>query len=130
MSLRSGIPAIGGRALAIVLGLALVVGVLVVFSGTLTRSTDAEAAEAQARAERDLMAAEVAAGRLELDYVRSDEFIEWQARAYGLGTADEQLFRLPEDAPSPEPVVPIGPLEDTAPAKAPFDAWMELLFGA
>lgn len=130
MSLLSGMPAFGRRALAAVVGLALIFGILVVFSGTLTRSTDAEAAEAQARAERDLMAAEVEAGRLELDYVRSDDFIEWQARAFGLGGPDEQLFRLPEDAPPPDPIVSIGPQEDTAPAKAPFDAWMDLLFGA
>ena len=131
MSSHGGLPAIGRRALAAVVALVLVGGVLVVFSGTLTRSTDAEAAEAQARAERDRMAAEVAAGRLELDYVRSDDFIEWQARAYGLGDgADERLFRLPEDAPTPAPIVPIGPLEDTDPPRAPFDAWMDLLFGA
>ena len=40
-----------------------------------------------------------------------------------------EVVALPEDAPAPGPITPIGPL-DEAVQMAPFDAWMELLFGA
>jgi len=128
-SLRQA-PLFGRRALAIAAGLLLVAGIVVVFSGTLTRSTDIEAQAEQARAERDLAAAEVAAGELELKFIESEDFIQWQARALGLGEKDEQPFTLPEDAPPPEPIVPIGPQDPGYQPMAPFEAWMELLFGA
>lgn len=130
MSLLRTVPSVGGRVLLAVVALTLVIGIVVVFSGTLTRSTDMEARAEQARAERDRAQAAVEAGELELQFVRSDEFVLWQARALGMGEKGEQPFELPEDAPSPAPIVPIGPQDEGPRPMAPFDAWMELLFGA
>lgn len=123
-------PSTGKRVVAGLLGLALVVAIVVVFSGTLTRSTDIEAQAEQVRAETARIAAQVEEGERELEFVTSDDFIDWRARAVGFGEKDEQPFTLADDAPSPQPIVPIGPQEGRAAAKAPFDAWMELLFGA
>ena len=124
-------PLIGRRALAFVVGLALVVGLVIVFSGSLTRSTDIEARAERARAEVASRELELAAGEAELEFFQTDEFIRWQARSLGFGqkSQGETRFALPEDAPGPEPVTPIGPLDEDA-ALAPFEAWMEMLFGA
>lgn len=123
-------PSAGRRAIAGLIGLALVIGIVVVFSGTLTRSTDIETLAEEVRAETARVEAQVVEGEHELEYVASDAFIEWRARAVGFGEPREQPFMLPENAPSPEPIVPIGPQAGRARTMAPFDAWMELLFGA
>jgi hypothetical protein len=39
-------------------------------------------------------------------------------------------FRLPEDAPSAEPIAGLGASTSAETAGAPLDAWLELLFGA
>jgi type II secretory pathway pseudopilin PulG len=129
-SLRQA-PLIGRRALVAVVALAIVGGLVVVFSGSLTRSTDIGAQAEQARVEVAARELELAAGEAEQEFFQTDEFIRWQARTLGFGqkSQGETLFALPEDAPTPAPIRPIGPLDEDAPM-APFDAWMELLFGA
>jgi hypothetical protein len=37
---------------------------------------------------------------------------------------------LPENAPSPEPILPLGGSAEEGRPRAPIDAWLELLFGA
>ena len=120
----------GRRAAAIVFGLFVAVGLIVVFGGTLTRSTDIEAQAAQARAANAALEAQVAAGKAELLFLESDAFVLQQARALGLGAEGERRFTLPDDAPPPDSITPLGGGDDDGPAVAPFDAWMELLFGA
>ena len=113
----------------VVAGLALAVGLLVVFSGALTRSTDIESRAEAARAEVELSQQQLEETQAEQEFIKTQEFILWQARVNGYGEPDETRFGLPDDAPSPAPIVPIGPQDEDAPM-APFDAWMELLFGA
>ena len=120
----------GRRALGTILGLVVVIGLLAVFTGTLTRSTDSETRAEQARGEIAVLEARVAAGEQELTFIESDAFVEQQARAFGFGEKGETRFALPPDAPEPPAIVPIGPVDAGGPAKAPFDAWMDLLFGA
>ncbi len=120
----------GRRALGLFVGLALVVLLLAVFTGALTRSTDIESRAEQARAEIRLLQDRVAAGDAEVAFIQSDDFVQQQARAVGFGEKGEKVFALPPNAPVPDPIVPIGPVDAEGPAKAPFDAWMELLFGA
>ena len=127
-SLRQA-PLNGRRALAVVLGLAIVVGLVVVFSGSLTRSTDTESRAEEARAERDARQRELAETEAERAFIETEAFIRWQARVNGWGKPDETFFSLPDDAPEPAPITPIGPLDEAQPM-APFEAWMELLFGA
>lgn len=122
-------PLIGRRALAAVVAFALVVGLAIVFSGSLTRSTDTESRAEEARAEVAMRERELAETRAEQEFIGSREFILWQARVNGWGEPDETRFALPDDAPEPAAIRPIGPPAEAEPM-APFDAWMELLFGA
>ena len=129
MSALRQAPTVGRRALLLALALAVVVGIVVVLSGSLTRSTDVEAQADRARAEIAEIEKRFLAGEKELEFVQTEDFIRWQARVYGLGEAGERPFAL-EDAPPPEPIAPIGPQDAETEAMVPFDAWMELLFGA
>jgi hypothetical protein len=129
MSALRRAPTVGRRALLLVTTIVVVVGVVIVLSGSLTRSTDVEAQAARARAELAEMEKLHAAGEKELRFVETEDFISWQARLYDLGEPGERPFVL-DDAPSPPPIVPIGPQDQEGVAPAPFDAWMELLFGA
>jgi cell division protein FtsB len=123
---RSG----GRRAAAVVFALFVAGGLLLVFAGTITRSNDIEAEAARARAEVAALEARVAAGEAEIEFFASDAFVQQQARALGFGERGERRFALPADAPSPVPIVPIGSVDQDSASKAPFEAWMELLFGA
>lgn len=117
------------RALVIVVGLVVAIGLIAVFAGTLTRSTDIEARAERARAEIAVLEARVLAGEDEVSFLGTDDFIRQQARALGLGQRGEVPFKLPDNAPPPAVVEPIGPRQDQGSSKAPLDAWMELLFG-
>ena len=113
----------------VVFGLFVTVGLVLVFGGALTRSTDIEANAAQARAANAALEAQVAAGKAELLFFESDAFVLQQARALGFGEEGERLFSLPDDAPPPDPITPLGGGDSDDSIAAPFDAWMELLFG-
>ena len=117
-------------AAAIVFGLFVAGGIVFVFAGTLARATELEQEAARARAEVAALEERLAAGNAEVEFLRSDRFLEQQARVVGYGERGEQPFRLPEDAPSPEPIVPLGSPADRTVASAPLEAWLELLFGA
>jgi cell division protein FtsB len=116
-------------AAAIVLGLFILVGLVVIFAGTLTRATQLEQEAAVRRAEVAAMQDQLAAAKAEVDQTSSDALVEQHARALGLGEEDEHAFELPANAPSPEPIVPLGSDAGDATAIAPPDAWLELLFG-
>jgi cell division protein FtsB len=117
-------------AAAVVFGLFVAGGIVFVFAGTLARATELEAQAAQARAEVAALAARAEAGRDEIEFMESDAFIEQGARAAGYGLKGEQRFRLPDDAPSAPPIATLGTVTGEAPDGSPFEAWMELLFGA
>ncbi len=119
----------GRRAAAVVFGLFVVAGLVLVFGGTLARSTDIEAVAEQKRAEIAVLQARVAAGEAEIGFYDTDAFIRWQARVHGLGESGERLIERPANAASPEPIVPLGASGTDSGARAPFDAWLELLFG-
>jgi hypothetical protein len=72
----------------------------------------------------------VETGILELEFIESDRFVEQQARAAGFGRPGEQAFSLPEDAPPPPRIVPLGETGRRDLPTTPFDEWMGLLFGA
>jgi len=122
-------PLIGRRALAAAFGLLVVVGLIVVFSGSLTRSTDTESRAEAARAELEARRLELEETEAERDFLGTSESILWQARVNGYGKPGEVRFALPEGAPTPAPITPIGP-QHAAEPMVPFDAWMDLLFGA
>ena len=118
------------NAATLVLLLFVALALVLVFTGTLTRSTDLGAAAAEARAEVDGLDERWHIGQDEVRFLESEEFIDQVARTVGFGARNEQPFRLPADAPSPAPVVPLGSNVTASAGQAPFEAWMELLFGA
>jgi hypothetical protein len=122
-------PIVGRHLLASAVVLVVVVALLAVFAGTLNRSTGTEARAEQVQAEITAMEHRVEAGRAELAFIESDAYLNWAARMNGFGRQDQRPFQLVDGAPAPAPNTPIGPQERVA-ALAPFDAWMELLFGA
>ncbi len=128
-SLRYGLLR-GRRAAALVFGLFVVAGLVLVFAGTLTRSTDIEAEAARLRAEIAALEADYSAGGRALAIYRTDAFATWHARSLGLGGKGEKRIMLPDDAPSPPPIVPLGADAGERQAMAPIDAWLDLLFGA
>ena len=119
----------GRRAAALVFGLFVAAGLVLVFAGTLTRSSDAEATAAQLRAEIAALEERVLEGDRELDFYETEAGMLWRARGLGLGEKGEERIVLPANAPSPEPIVPLGGGRTDAQLRAPFDAWLELLFG-
>ena len=117
-------------AVALVFGSFVAIGVVLVFAGTLARATELEAEAVQASAAVALLEDRLVAGNSEIEFLDTDRFVEQQARAIGFGTRGEQPFALPDDAPSPPPIVPLGEAAEQQRPATPFDAWMELLFGA
>ncbi len=80
---RSG-PFQGRRAAGLVFGLFVVGGLLLVFAGTLTRSTDIEAQAEKARAEVAALEARVAQGNAEIAFFESDAFVQQEEYLEGL----------------------------------------------
>ena len=119
----------GRRAAALVFGLFVVTGLVLVFAGTSTRSTSIEAEAERLRAENALLQERVAEGDRELAIYQTEAGKLWQARVLGYGEEGEKRIVLPANAPSPEPIVPLGPGGTAEAPRAPLDAWMELLFG-
>jgi cell division protein FtsB len=130
MSLLRRGPFRGRSAATVVFAFFVTVGLVLVFTGTLTRSTDIEAEAEVARAEKAELQARVVAGRAEVSFLETDAFVEQMARSIGYGEPGERPFALETGAPSPAPITPLGSEVSDAPALAPFDAWVELLFGA
>ncbi len=120
----------GRRAAAAVFGLFVIAGLVLVFSGTLARSTASEAEAARLQAEIALLEARVEAGAAEISFLETEASVAWQARVHGYGEPGEIPFELPPNAPSPEPIVPLGGGTPEDGARAPIDAWLDLLFGA
>ena len=127
--LRSGFLERRGAA-AIVFGLFVAGGIVFVFAGALSRATELEQEAARARAEVAALESRLMEGNAEVEFLRSDRFLEQQARVVGYGERGEVPFRLPDEAPSPEPIVPLGRLAEAPVSGAPLEAWLELLFGA
>jgi hypothetical protein len=115
-------------AAALLLGLFVAGGVVFVFAGTLTRATELEAAAARARADVAALEERVALGVAEIEFIKTDTFVNQAARSVGLGGEGEVLFRLPAGAPEPAAVPPLGSEVADAAELPPLDAWLELLF--
>jgi hypothetical protein len=87
---------------------------------------------AQVRAENAALTARVEALQHERDTVQQQTFIQFQARAYGLGTAQEKRFTLAANAPALPSDAPGSASVRLAPdptPQTPLDAWLSLLFG-
>jgi type II secretory pathway pseudopilin PulG len=124
------------RRLHIVLvGLAIVaVWLVFVFARALGDVDRATARHQTVANEATTLQTRLDADRRELALVQTDAFQRLQARAYGLGAPGEVVFSLPQDAPPPPAIAPLGGGQ-TAAASAddegtPLDAWLRLIFGS
>lgn len=113
-------------ALLIVVGL----GLVLIFAGTLSRSSDLGGEAAARRAEFAALSQRVADGRAEVEFLETEAFVDQVARSIGWGSRGERAFALSPNAPSPAPIVPLGSEPVGAVEVAPLEAWLELLFGS
>ena len=114
---------------ALMLGLFVAGGLIFIFAGTLARATRSEAEAASARAGVAVLEAQLEARQVELEFVETESFVEQFARSVSYGAEGEIAFGLPEDAPSPPPIEPIGSSDSAQRDPPPLKAWIDLLFG-
>ncbi len=96
-----------------------------------------DASAATARADRIRVAnrelgADVSALQAELQLIQKQEYIEQQARGYGLGSGRERPFALVADAsplPQDAPGSASARLGATRGDQTPFESWLSILFG-
>jgi len=118
----------------LLIGLAVVgVWLVFVFARALGDVDHATARQQTVANEASALEARLSADKRELALVQTDAFQRLQARAYGLGAVGEVAFSLPQDAPSPPPITPLGAAQAAtgvaADTTSPLDAWLSLLFG-
>jgi hypothetical protein len=110
--------------------LAIVAAWLVfVFGRAVADSEAVSQREAALRAGNAVIERQLEARQAELTIVQSDAFGALQARAFGLGTPQEQVFAL-RPGTSPAPGLPLlGETPSGSGDVSPLDAWLDLLFG-
>jgi hypothetical protein len=92
-----------------IVGAAIVaVWLVVVFAGIVSRADELEATADRERQTRDALVIQSELVDDEIDFVRSEAFVQQAAREHGYGTDGEQHFRLPDDAGTPPPIHPLG----------------------
>jgi hypothetical protein len=114
------------------IGVLVSVWIVAVFARQVGDASAAASRADQVRVGNAALAQQVAALQHEREVVQDRAFIEFQARGYGLGNAQDQRFTLAQNAP---------PLASNAPGSAsvrlapeptpvsPLDSWLSLLFG-
>jgi len=121
------------RRMAIAIGVLLAVWIVILFA---RQVGDASAASAQAEQlviSNAGQASRVAALSRELQQIQLQQYIELEARAYGLGKTHEIAFTLDPNAPSLAPDAPGSAavrLGSTVDDGSPLDHWLTLLFGS
>jgi hypothetical protein len=120
------------RRVAWLIGVAISLWVVAVFARQVGDASAAADRAAQVRADNAALTARVEALQRERDTVQQQSFIQFQARAYGLGTAQEKRFTLAANAPPLPADAPGSASLRLAPEptpQTPLDAWLSLLFG-
>jgi cell division protein FtsB len=89
---------------------AAVVGVwlVVVFAGIIARADELDATVQVEQAEVDALQMHADLADREITFVSTDAFVQQAARGEGYGEAGERRFRLPDDAPPPPTIRPLG----------------------
>jgi hypothetical protein len=89
---------------------AAVVGVwlVVVFAGILARADELEASQRVEQEEVESLTIHAELADREIEFVETDAFVQQAARGEGYGGEGERAFRLPDDAPPPPTIRPLG----------------------
>jgi hypothetical protein len=129
-----GLPIAGvsRKRMAWLVGVAVSIWIVAVFARQVGDASAAADRAGQVRADNAALEAQVAALQHERDVVQQQSFIQFQARAYGLGTAQEKRFTLAANAPALPANAPGSASLKLAPdptPQTPLDAWLSLLFG-
>ncbi len=126
------IAGVNRRRMAWIVGIAVSVWIVAVFARQVGQASAAGDRAAQVRADNAALSAQVAALQHERDVVQQQSFVQFQARAYGLGTAQEKRFTLSQNAPALPSDAPGSASVHLTPASAPqtpLDTWLAMLFG-
>jgi len=120
------------RRMGWILGVVVSAWVVAVFARQVGEASTAAARADQVRTDNAALAEQVAGLQRERDVVQRRSFVEFQARAYGLGTAQDQRFTMAQNAPSLASDAPGSASIRLAPEPepdTPLDSWLALLFG-
>ena len=115
-----------------VVGVIISLWIVAVFARQVGQASAAAARADDVRAENAALAVQVAALQRERDVIQDRAFIEFQARAFGLGNSADRLFTLAANAPSLAIDAPGSASVRLAPPptpQTPLDSWLALLFG-
>ena len=124
---------VGGRGVTrrlLTVGGLLVAGVFAaaVLAGAMSDAVTSRAVAQEARAANALVAAQVAAGRAEIEFAAKPAFLGFTARSFGYGRGSERPFALSTGAPVPPAIQVLGASTLSAPAHDAVDAVLDLLF--
>jgi hypothetical protein len=119
------------RTLAAIAGVILTVWLVVIFGRAIADSNALTQRQQQEAAINAQLQAQVDAGRQELEFIKTPPFLQFQARAVGMGAAGagERAFALEPGAPSPAPLTPLGADHPQTDTSTPIEDWLHLLFG-
>ena len=120
------------RRMAWLIGIAVSIWIVAVFARQVGEASAASDRADRVRADNAALSAQVQALQHERDVVQQQSFVQFQARAYGLGTAEEKRFTLSANAPPLPSDAPGSASVRLAPAptpQTPLDSWLSLLFG-
>jgi hypothetical protein len=102
---------------------------VLVFGRAIAQSNQASAQAGALRAQDAALSQQVADRQAELTVIQSPAFLALEARAYGYGTAHEQVFALQPGAPPAPSITPLGAPPPTPPPPTPLQSWLQLLLG-
>ncbi|MCY7418763.1 MAG: hypothetical protein LH650_09755 [Chloroflexi bacterium] len=110
---------------------ALLAGVLAaaVLAGSMSDAMTSRAAALEARAVNDQIAAQVAAGRQEVEFAKTSAFLGIASRSFGYGrSGKERQFALTPGAPRPPAIAPLCGSSVAAPPTDMIRSVLDLLF--
>lgn len=113
-------------------GVLISLWIVAVFARQVGQASAVAARADEVRAENAALSAQVVALQHERAIVQERSFIEFQARAFGLGNMHDQRFVLAANAPLLPPDAPGSASVRLAPEptpQTPLDSWLALLFG-
>ncbi len=126
---RLGLAGLDRRSVALLASLLVVAWLVLVFGRAIAQSNQASAQAGALRAQDAALSQQVANRQAELTVIQSPAFLALEARAYGYGTAHEQVFALQPGAPPAPSITPLGARPPTPPPPTPLQSWLQLLLG-